>query len=86
MSVQGKSYEMNIWTHVFLHTIQVVMSHHCTHLLKLTYLDSGSQLLSNYTKSSESFVPINIDDVYFLCKTIFCIHFGICDHNPSLID
>ena len=26
------------------------------------------------------------DDVYFLCKTIFCIHFGMCDHNPSLID
>ena len=57
---KGKNYGMNIWTHMFLHTIQVVMSHHYTHPLKLTYLDPGSQLLSNYTKSSESVVPVNI--------------------------
>ena len=28
--------------------------------IELTYLDPGSQLLSNYTKSSESVVPVSI--------------------------
>ena len=28
--------------------------------IELTYMDPGSQLLSNYTKSSESVVPVNI--------------------------
>ena len=71
MSVQGKSYGMNIWTRVFAYNTSryesslrtpfgVMFGQKAVIPIELTYLDPGSQFLSNYTKSSESVVPANI--------------------------
>ena len=54
--------------------------------IELTYLDPGSQLLSMQLHEVFRNGEHNGNVHVFLCKTISCIHFGICDHNPFLLD
>ena len=76
---------MNIWTRVFayntsshessLHTpFEVMFGRKAVIPIELTYLDPGSQLLSNYTKSSESVVPVNIMVLCILYTKLYLVY------------
>ena len=71
-----------------LHTpFEVMFGRNAVISIELMYLDPGSQLLSNYTKSSESVVPVSIMVMRISMQNyILYTSFGICDHNSFLLD